>query len=233
MGKLEIIENNLSLVRGRIDSAVRASGRPVGSTRLVAVTKFRSIEDIQALLSLGVRDIGESRVQEALKKKEALSVSGITWHYIGSLQRKKAKVAASEFDLIHSVSSLVLAESLADAFESKPISILLQVNPLNEPTKQGVQLHEIEPLLEKLCAISSLKVCGLMAMAPIRGSLFPGDVESVFSSMESAFNRMKESFFTSLPHFTELSMGMSQDFEEAIAHGATLVRIGSLLFKDI
>jgi len=229
----ETLLRNLKNVQARIAAAEHAAGRPAGSVRLVAVTKFRPVEDLQALVSLGIHDIGESRMQEALKKKEELSLCDIAWHFIGTLQRKKAAVAVRNFDLIHSVDSLALAESLAKVSGEKPVSVLLQVNPLNEPTKHGVLLPEVELLLEKMSSFSTLRVCGLMAMAPVRGSLFPNDVEAAFSSMENIFQLMKGQFSSSLPYFAELSMGMSQDFEEAIHHGATLVRIGSLLFEDM
>lgn len=233
MDRRERVACNLMAVRERIEAAECASGRRKGSVRLVAVTKFRPVEDIKALLSLGVCDIGESRMQEALKKKEALSSSRIVWHFIGTLQRKKVGKAVREFGLIHSIDSLALAESVAQAAEGSSVSVLLQVNPLNEPTKHGVSLQDVEPILEKMIGMAALKVCGLMAMAPVRNSLFPDDVKVAFSSMENLFHRMKERFSSSLTAFQELSMGMSQDFEEAIRHGSTMVRIGSLLFRGI
>lgn len=224
------IEQNLKSLRERIARAETSAGRIKGSVRLVAVTKFQPVEAIQALYSLGVQDIGESRMQEALRKKESLLGCDIVWHFIGSLQRNKASLAAREFDFIHSVDSFSLAESLNAQALQKPLSVLVQVNPLNESTKHGVGLHELEPLLEKLSSLSSIKVCGLMAMAPVRGTLFFHDVETSFSLTQQAFHSMKERFSSSLPHFCELSMGMSQDFEEAIGYGSTMVRIGSLLF---
>lgn len=233
MDRKERIASNLKEVQAKIDAAERISGRRKGSVRLIAVTKRRPVEDIETLASLGVREVGESRMQEALIKKGELSSSGLIWHFIGSLQRKKARKAVQEFDLIHSIDSLALAESVALAASGGSVSVLLQVNPLQEPMKHGVSLQEVEPTLEKMARMSSLKVCGLMAMAPLRGSLFPNDVEEAFSSMELLFHRMKEHFSSSLPAFHELSMGMSQDFEEAIQHGATLVRIGSLLFQGV
>ncbi len=202
-----------------LQARLEAAGRPV---RCVVVTKYQSIETILELYELGLREFGESKVVDALKKIATLP-QDISWHFIGTLQKNKVNKVIDKFSLIHSVDSVELAKkiSVAALREEKQVFILLQINPLQEASKQGFSLEDFEKAYAQIKELPNIEVRGLMTMAPKGDDLL---IRQAFSLTAELFDRFRG------PTFSELSMGMSQDFELAIEYGATIIRVGSLLF---
>ena len=215
-------------VRDRVaEAAVRAGRRPE-EVVVVAAAKTFGVEAIAAVLAAGATDVGENYVQEAAAKKEALP-STVRWHLIGRLQRNKARLAARTFGRIHSLDGVALAEALHRAASpGRPVSCLIEVNVGGEATKGGASPDGVEPLLEAAARLEGIRVDGLMCIPP------PGDEGSTrrhFARLRALRDRLAR-----LPvphvHLKELSMGMSADFELAIAEGATIVRVGTAIFGD-
>lgn len=202
--------------------AAERAGRDPATIGLVAVTKGRSLADIQELYQQGCRVFGESRVQEARLKQEQLP-KDIDWHLIGTLQGNKVAKAVGHFALIHSVDRPALAQALA---AHKGISrCLLQVNTSGETSKRGLSPRAWEPFLEELFQLPGLEIAGLMTMAPLTEE--ERSIRSAFAGLRECAERWRAQYRVALP---TLSMGMSQDFPLAIEEGATLVRIGSALY---
>jgi pyridoxal phosphate enzyme (YggS family) len=215
------IADNLQRIRERMDAAARRAGRSPESVRLLAVTKSVGMDETQALVDLGVTDLGENRVETARSKIEAIG-RAVNWHMIGSVQRRKARDVAPLFDWVHSVDRLDLAEELDKRAVDRntPLEVLLEVNVSGEESKHGVTPAELPALLEAVRPLSRLRVRGLMTMAPFVDD--PEAVRPVFAGLR----RLAEAH-----GLAELSMGMSNDYEVAIEEGATIVRIGTALFK--
>jgi pyridoxal phosphate enzyme (YggS family) len=199
---------------------------------LVAVSKTKPASDIEEMYALGQRDFGENYVQE-LVEKQALLPADIQWHFIGHLQSNKVKYIAPFVYMIHGVDSLKLLQMInrQGAMHSRKIRCLLQVHIAAEETKFGLDKNELIHLLQEISGEQTLEhvqVCGLMGMAS-----FSDDVQKVrteFRMLKSLFDEVKEKFFYHEDQFSELSMGMSGDYNIAIEEGSTMVRIGSLLF---
>jgi pyridoxal phosphate enzyme (YggS family) len=211
MGLPEVLE--------RIALACRRAGRDPKEVRLVAVTKGRTVEEIrEKVLRYGAFPLGESRVQEALKKMELLQAE---WHLVGPLQRNKAKFAP-RFHLIHSLDSLRLAEALegVGAKAGVRLRVLLEVNLGREPQKHGFLEEELPEALARVREMPHLEVLGLMTVPPMGPE---GVVRPIFRRLSQLADRF------GLP---ERSMGMSQDYEWAVEEGATMVRVGRALFVD-
>ncbi len=216
------IEQNVRNLQQRIARACEKAGRSPDEVTLVAVTKTVDAAAIEAAFDAGVRDFGESRVQEAKPKIEQLHKlkPGIAWHMVGHLQTNKAKTAADIFDIIHSVDSFKLAGTLNDCSQKK-LPILIQVNVSAEATKSGFQLPEVKDAVKQIGKLPNLEVQGLMTIAPWVSNA--EEVRPVLRQMR----QLRDSL--GLRH---LSMGMSDDFEVAIEEGATLVRIGRAIFGE-
>jgi len=220
------------LVRNRIETAVREAGRSVDSVTLLAVSKGHSANSIRAIAEAGVRDIGESYFQEAVEKIEALrEVSahlGLTWHFIGRLQANKTRVIASHFDWVHGVERLKIAERLSEQrpFHAPPLNVCLQVNIGGEASKGGVTVPELPALAAAVAALPRLKLRGLMCIPPDEDD--PTRQRMWFAAMRRALEELNATG----AGLDTLSMGMSGDFEAAIAEGATIVRIGTALFGE-
>ena len=212
----------LQSVRERIARSCERVGRDPASVTLVAVSKGHPAATIAAAADAGVRHFGENRIQEALPKIEEATGAGVeaTWHLVGHLQSNKAKAAASAFDVIHSVDSARLLARL-DTAAPAPRDVLLQVNVAAEPQKQGIAPDEVEALVQAARAAGSLRLRGLMTIAPIAAD--PEEVRPVFRALKLLAERH------GLP---ALSMGMTDDFEVAIEEGATLVRVGRAIFGE-
>lgn len=198
---------------------------------LVAVSKTKPVEDIQALYDLGQRDFGENYVQELVSKQPVLPAD-IRWHFIGHLQSNKVKQIAAFVHLIHGVDSLRLLEEINKqaAKNNRSIQVLLQVHIAQEETKFGFDETELSALLgagDKLSALQNIRICGLMGMASFTD--VQRTVEKEFETLHNLFSRFQSSPFPNV-RFTTLSMGMSGDYKLAVRHGSNMVRVGSLLF---
>ncbi len=221
------LAERVSEVRERIDAAAARGGHGQ-VVRLVAVTKGHGPEAVEAACRVGLEDIGENRVQEALQKMANVTPQA-RWHLIGHLQRNKVKPVLPLVSLIHSVDSLRLAEELdthaAKLGRRQPV--LLQVNTSEEPQKYGVAVGAAVHLAEQIDSMPNLQLVGLMTMGPLGAT--PDQTRRVFARTREIFEEMRWHKIggAGLRH---LSMGMSNDFELAIAEGATMVRVGSLLF---
>ena len=219
------IAHNLEEVRRRIAAAALRAGRDPAAVRLVAVSKTVPVELIREAVAAGQRLFGENYLQEARGKIEALGEAA-EWHFIGHLQSNKATAAVGLFELIHGVDRLKLAEALDAAAASKGTlqKILMQVNLAGEASKSGTSPEAAPELLEEISRLPHLRMVGLMTMPPF---LAPEAVRPYFRALRELRDRLEELGGGPLP---ELSMGMSGDYEAAVAEGATLVRVGTAIF---
>ncbi|MGA8141962.1 MAG: YggS family pyridoxal phosphate-dependent enzyme [Desulfobaccales bacterium] len=220
------IAQHLEEVKGRIAAAARGAGRDPTLVRLVAVSKTVPLEHIQAAVAAGQLLFGENYLQEARPKIAALGPA-LSWHFIGHLQSNKAKAAAGLFDVIHGVDSLKLAQALDSAAASKGDiqKILIQINLAGEASKSGAAPETVPGLLRELGRLPHLQVLGLMTLPPWLAD--PEAVRPYFRALRELRDRLEADLRQPLP---ELSMGMSGDFEAAVAEGATLVRVGTAIF---
>jgi len=203
---------------------------PAG-VRLVAVSKYHTLEQIQEAYAAGQRIFGESRVQELLLKREQLPVD-IEWHFIGHLQTNKVKHIAPFIALIHSVDSLDLLKETnrCAAKNNRIIDCLLQLHIAEEETKYGFSFEELRKILvcNEWLELKNIRICGLMAMASFTED--ENQIRNEFASLKAFYEELKVGIFANSPEFKELSMGMSSDYSIAIEQGSTLVRIGSGVF---
>jgi pyridoxal phosphate enzyme (YggS family) len=222
----DAIAERLADVRRRVEEATRKASRPEGAVRLIAVSKEKPAALIRAAYAAGQRDFGENYAQELIEKADALSdLTAIRWHAIGRLQRNKAKLVARVASAVHAVDRADLAAELGRRAEAagRTIEALIEVNVAGEASKGGCAPGELASVLEAIAKAPGLKAVGLMTMAP-----YYDDAElarPVFAELREL--RERHGGATALP---ELSMGMSHDFEVAIAEGATLVRVGTAIF---
>ena len=226
------LRTRLDEVHRRIVTAAEASGRLADEIKLVAVSKTHPAETVQEAINLGLSDFGENRVQEAEVKISALAEAAPTWHLIGHLQANKARRAVKLFDVIHSLDSIALAQRLERSCieeERDELRVLIQVDLAGEATKSGIAATELPDLAKAVDDCTRLKLIGLMVLPP-----FFDDTESV----KPFFRRLRElrDELRERGHFGdgpgELSMGMTHDFEVAIAEGATMLRIGTAIFGE-
>jgi hypothetical protein len=221
------LAENIALVRERIAAAARRSGRQPEELPLVAVTKTISPERIQEAVSLGLKDLGENRVQELLAKQPY--ISGVSWHLIGHLQRNKARQVWDKVTLIHSVDSLELARELdrRAAVAGRRVNILVEVNVAGEESKFGLAPEAVIPFIRELTGFTGLHVLGLMTVAPLVDDA--EEVRPVFRRL-AGLRREVEALHLPGVDMRYLSMGMTNDFEVAIEEGANMVRIGTAIF---
>lgn len=224
----ERIADNLAAVEERLDAACRRAGRARSEVTLVAVTKTVSAEVAALLPGLGVHDLGESRPQELWRKAAALS--GVRWHLVGHLQRNKIERTLPLVERIDSVDSLRLLEALEEACrpESRALPALLEVNASREASKHGFAPEDVTGLAARLTELQFVRIEGLMTMAAYEED--PERTRPTFRALRELRERLAAEMGRPLPH---LSMGMSNDFEIAIEEGATLVRLGTVLFEGI
>jgi PLP dependent protein len=201
--------------------------------RLVAVSKQNTVERIMLVYGQGQRIFGENRVQELLPKYEAMP-KDIQWHLIGHLQRNKVKYIAPFVQMIHSIDSLELLMEVNKQAQKcgRIIDCLLQFHIAQEETKFGLDLPEALALLEspERLQLSHVRLCGVMGMASFSDDLLL--VRSEFRTLKGYFDQLKTEYFNDQPAFKEISMGMSGDWELALAEGSTMIRVGSLIFND-
>jgi len=217
------LQHNYNLIQGRIDQASRRSGRSPSQIRLVVVTKNHPVETVQALIDMGITDIGENRVQEIEKKIPHLHGNFIM-HMIGHLQTNKAAKVITLVKWIQSIDSIRLIEKILAVpnVVNRKIKVLVEVNTSGEPSKSGCNPDECRMLAEKIASSGILEFRGLMTIGPVR--MDETSTRISFSLLRRLGEQCKD-----LASSIELSMGMSSDFEWAIEEGATIVRIGSLL----
>jgi PLP dependent protein len=243
LAKRSPLADKLDDIRARIAAAAAKARRDPAEITLVAVTKTAAPEQIREILQLGVTDLGESRVQVLTQRAAQLneffqrrtilgdpsSAQKIRWHLIGHLQRNKVKAVLPLVQMIHSIDSLRLAEELdiQAAKLARKIPVMLQVNASEESTKFGVAVGAAVHLAEQIDSMPNLQMCGLMAMGPLDAG--EEKIRHTFARAREIFEEMKWHKIGG-PALRHLSMGMSHDFESAIAEGATILRIGSALF---
>ncbi len=203
---------------GVLDRIERAACRTGARVTLVAATKTVPAETVSALISMGVKDVGENRVQEYLKKRD--EVTGAHWHFIGTLQRNKAKYLVGNVVLIQSVSSISLAEEIDRLAAERGViqAVLAELNAADEPMKTGAKTYEIDELIERMREFTHIRLRGLMAVPPI------GADDDVYRRVSRIYEKYRSG------EFDTLSLGMSGDYERAIAFGSNMVRIGTALF---
>ncbi|GAX37413.1 YggS family pyridoxal phosphate-dependent enzyme [Nodularia sp. NIES-3585] len=209
-------------------TTIRASLPP--SVRLIAVSKTWPAEDIRAAYNAGIRDFGENRIQEAASKQAQLQdLPDITWHFIGGLQSNKAKKALELFDWIHSVDNLKLAQRLNQLAQQLGVSphVCLQVKILPDPNKSGWSVPELLADLPELNQCKNLQIQGLMTIPPL--GLNDAEIIDVFNNTYQLAQEIQKQNWSHLK-MTELSMGMSGDYGLAVQAGATMVRLGTILF---
>ena len=227
-----MIDQNLALVRDRIEKAAKRAGRNPQDITLICVTKQVTLKQVEEVISFGATDIGENRVVDAFLKYNQLKDSNNTfkWHMIGHLQSNKVKKALSFFDMIHSVDSARLASEInrqADLV-NKRIDCFIEVNVAGEDSKYGIKPDHVHDFVKEVSLLSNIKIVGLMMMAPFVDN--PEEVRSYFKDLRN----LRDSLLSeNIPNtdIRELSMGMTQDFEVAIEEGATMVRIGTAIFS--
>ncbi len=221
-----LIAENLACIRTRISSACERAGRCKTEVELVAVSKTYSVEMVEEAVAAGQLLFGESRQQEA-EAKIMMLPDFLRWHFIGPLQRNKARRILPRFEMIHSVDSLRLAAYIERIAGECGLTrrVLLEVNVAGESSKRGFAPDGLDRDFEALCALCRIKICGLMMMAPF--SPDPEASRRWFAGTRELRDRLAEKYAIPLHH---LSMGMSGDYEVAVEEGATLVRVGSSLF---
>lgn len=223
------VKENLNKITNQIENAKKKVKRE-DEVLLLAVTKTIDYDLIDKSIEWGVRDIGENKVQDLLKRMDHYG-DKVNYHFIGGLQRNKVKDIIGKVKLIHSVDSLRLAKEIDKRAKNIDIiqDCLIQVNVSKEESKSGVYLEELEQFVYNILELSNIKIKGLMTMAPYEAK--ENELREIFSRLQDAFNNIKNKNIKEID-MDYLSMGMSSDFEIAIEYGANIVRIGSSIYGD-
>ena len=222
---MNLVEN-ADLVRQQVETARNKANRQ-DQVNVIAVTKYVDVATTEALVKTGIQHIGENRVDKFLEKYQALNEYDLTWHLIGSLQRRKVKDVINLVDYFHALDSVKLAQEIQKRAEH-PIKCFLQVNISGEESKHGFAHDELDDVLAEIAQLDKIEIVGLMTMAPFEAS--QEELQDIFSKTHQLQKQLEKKQLKNMP-FSELSMGMSRDFEVAIANGATYVRIGTSFFK--
>ncbi|HEP1579925.1 YggS family pyridoxal phosphate-dependent enzyme [Streptococcus suis] len=220
-------QKNKDAIFSAVAKAAEKAGRPSESVKVIAVTKYVDSSIANQLVNTGITHIGENRVDQFLEKYNALADKQLTWHLIGTLQRRKVKDIIPFVDYFHALDSVKLAQEI-DKRATKIVKCFLQVNVSGEESKHGFAVSEIDAALAEISLLENIELVGLMTMAPI--DVTDDELDEIFSKIQEIQEELATRNLPRMP-FTELSMGMSGDFERAIAHGATYVRIGSAFFE--
>jgi pyridoxal phosphate enzyme (YggS family) len=222
----EEIARRLSEVRGRMADAAKQSSRFPDAIRLVLASKTQPPDAVRAAYRAGARDFGENYIQEAAAKRAELEdLRDATWHLIGHLQRNKTRLALGTFDILHTLDSARLAEAIARLRPSPPMRVLIEVNLRGEASKSGVAARDVEALIE--AARDKVEIVGLMTIPPPSESA--DAARKYFAELRALRDRVAATTGLAL---SELSMGMTEDFEVAIEEGATMVRVGRAVFGE-
>lgn len=228
-----LIEPSLKEVLKNIRETAKRANRDPSSITLVVVTKEVGIKAAEAVIELGIRDVGENRVKDLMDKMPLFESKKVRVHLVGTLQKNKINKILGRVHLIHSVEDYELAEAISDRFQRfqphlENVDILLQVNISKETTKHGVAPREVFRTAEKIALLKGLCLRGLMTIAPF---IPAEECRPYFVEMRELFENLKQRL--KLEYFDTLSMGMSNDYIVAIEEGATMVRIGSAIFKGV
>jgi len=212
------LAERLAAVREGVTDAARAAGRSPEEITTIVVTKFHPASLVRELAGLGVHDVGENRHQEAQEKAAELADLPLTWHFVGQLQSKKARQARKYASVIHSVDRVSLVDALAS--DEATVDAFVQLNLTDDPARGGVADRDLEPLVEHVLATPGLRLLGVMAVAPL-----DEEPSRAFARVRAASDRVR----ALAPDARFISAGMSQDYREAIAEGATHLRIGTAI----
>ena len=221
------LKKNTELVFQQIADASQEANRDLDAVSVIAMTKYVDVQTAEALLPLGIHHIGENRVDKFLEKYQALKDYPVTWHLIGTLQRRKVKEVIPFVDYFHALDSLKLAQEIQKRTDHV-IKCFLQVNISGEESKHGFSKEELLELLPELAKLDQIEYVGLMTMAPFEAD--SDELKEIFKDTQALQAEIREKQIPNMP-MTELSMGMSRDFKEAIQFGSTFVRIGTAFFK--
>ena len=227
---MDIIRENIEVINKKKNEITMRAGREPDEVLLVAVTKTRTADEINAAIDAGITDIGENKVQEIIDKYE--NVKHVCWHMIGHLQTNKVKYIIDKVSLIHSVDSIKLALEIDKRAAQSGIvmDILIQVNAAKEESKFGITTEETEKLIEDILEhCGNIRIRGLMCIAPFADD--PEDVRVYFKEVKGLYDRYAAMERPRLD-FRYLSMGMSHDYEAAIMEGSNLIRIGTAIFGE-
>ena len=221
-----VVEENLALARAAVAAAAARSGRPAGAVELLAAVKYVEPADLAVLADAGIELVGENRVEQLIAK-QAVAGDRFTWDFIGHLQSRKARDLAGRVRLVHSLSTLSAAERL-DRSGELPTACLVEVNAAGEDSKQGLAPGELDAFLEALVALPNVRVEGLMTMPPLADSA--AESRPFFAALRELAASLEERWAPQ-HSFARLSMGTSQDYAVAVEEGATIVRLGSTLYR--
>ena len=217
---MESIKDKIKIVQSKIDAS-----KIDKNVKLVAVSKKKSWKNILEAYENGISDFGENYLQESLEKISKLKDLKINWHFIGNIQSNKCEEIAKNFDWVHTIDRLKVAR-LIDKYcpEDKSIKCLIQINIDDEESKSGIRVEEVEIFLKELSSLKKIKICGLMIIPNPNVEL--SDLQQTFKNIKKLADRLIENY----ENLTEISMGMSRDFELAIKEGSTIVRLGETIF---
>ena len=217
---MESIKEKIKIVQSKIDAS-----KTDKNVKLVAVSKKKSWQEISEAYENGISDFGENYLQESLEKISKLKDLKINWHFIGNIQSNKCEEIAKNFDWVHTIDRLKVAR-LIDKYcpEDKSIKCLIQINIDDEESKSGIRVEEVEIFLKELSSLKKIKICGLMIIPNPNVELI--GLKETFKEVKKLLDKLQKKFID----LTEISMGMSRDFELAIQEGSTIVRLGETIF---
>lgn len=220
------IAENVASIRKQIQRLEDKYARPRGAVTLLAVSKRHGIAEIREAYAAGIRDFGENYLQEALEKMDKLEDIECNWHFIGPLQSNKTRAVAERFDWVHSVDRDKIARRLSQQrpASAQPLNVCIQVNLSAEASKSGVSVEDCGALCDLIATLENLSLRGLMAIPAVSGDM--AEQRGVFARLTALFREQQARH----PDLDTLSMGMSGDYEAAIAEGATIIRLGTALF---
>jgi PLP dependent protein len=229
---MQDIAANLARVRERIAAAAAQAGRKSDDVKLIAVSKTHPEAAVAAAIRAGQLVFGESAAQEALTKIPKFHARDLEWHFIGHVQSNKARFIPGNFPWLHSLDSLKLAERLSHLAQTQQtrLNALIEVNITGDPKKHGIAANNLFPLIEQLLGVQlpTISMRGLMTIGPYPAT--EHDMRAAFAALRQLRDQCQTRY--ALPNFTELSMGMSGDYEAAIKEGSTMVRIGTAIFGE-
>lgn len=222
------VHENVLQFEKKLNESLEKAHRERSSVEVVAVTKNVSAELTKAILQEGFHQLAENRPEGLIEKQEIIGKEKITWHFIGNLQTRKVKSVINQIDYLHSLDRLSLAKEIEKRAETV-ISCFLQVNVSGEMSKSGIKPDEIDEFIQQLADFPKIKIIGLMTMAPLTDD--KTRIRHIFATLKEYQQKIAEKALSYAP-CTELSMGMSGDFQIAVEEGATFIRVGTTLFKE-